>query len=79
MQLYAACEVSNCDVCDADTKICETCAKDYELSQNECSELAFNFQVFSFKVCRLNHACICKHVSVTFLSSRGLNPFTLKL
>ena len=45
---YAACEVSNCDVCDVDTKICETCAQDYQLSNNECSELSFNFIVFSF-------------------------------
>ena len=64
---YAACEVSNCDVCDVDTKICVTCAQDYQLSNNECSELSFNFIVFSshfrFKcLCKLNPcACMYRH------------------
>ena len=30
-------------MCDVDIKICETCAQDYKLSDNECSELSFHF------------------------------------
>ena len=34
-------------MCDTDIKICEACEQSYELSQNECSELSFNFENFN--------------------------------